>query len=358
MGSQEPPAAAPPASGFCIFGSRVGATLRHLESLDAGLRAQDLLRGSQLGAGQVAPSSDNLEVVDAAGLLHIYQRALQLTGRPDLGLCYGEAAGVTEYGPIGYAMLSAATDLEAVNIALTYQRLYYGSMANMSLHHEGGQGLLRITESLPAGSGRCFFIEMLLAGFLRFNHALVGQQTQLQELRLAYPAPAYAGRYRQLFQCEVRFDHSCHELLFDTGVLARPLPNADPVTARACEQVCRELLGRFDAGEPVVAQVYRLLAAGSCAATLRAVAGALGCHERTLHRRLRAEGIGFQQIKDEVRRARVLDALRDTSLSINAVARREGFASPSNLRRAVLRWTGLRPGEWRRQALSGARLNW
>lgn len=49
----------------------------------------------------------------------------------------------------------------------------------MSLHHERGQGIIRMQEALPAGASRRFFVEMLLAGFLRFNHALVGQQTQL-----------------------------------------------------------------------------------------------------------------------------------------------------------------------------------
>ncbi|GAB3287225.1 AraC family transcriptional regulator [Parahaliea aestuarii] len=311
-----------------------------------------LLRGSGLGPQQVDARSENHQVVDAAGLLHVYQQALDLTGRADLGLCYGEAAGVTEYGPIGYAMLSAATDLEAVNIALTYQRLYYGTMASMSLHHEGGLGLIRLSESLPGGPARRFFMEMLLAGFLRFNHALVGRRTQLQELRLAYPAPGYAGRYRELFCCDVHFDQPRHELLFDTGVLAHSLPNADPITARACEQVCSELLERFDRGEPFAARVRRALGEDREAA-LTHIATGLGCHERTLHRRLQEEGTAFQQIKDQVQRDQVLGALADTSLSVNEVARRQGFESPSNLRRAVRRWTGLSPAEWRRRRAPG-----
>ncbi|WP_116368681.1 AraC family transcriptional regulator [Parahaliea mediterranea] len=358
MGSVVQLVAAPPASGFSIFGARIGATLRHLASLDGQLSAARLLRGSALDERAVDASSENLQVVDAAGLLHVYEQALALTGRSDLGLCYGEAAGVTEYGPIGYAMLSAATDLEAVNIALTFQRLYYGTMASMSLHHEAGQGLIRLRENLPSGAGRRFFIEMLLAGFLRFNHALVGEQTQLQALRLAYPVPDYAERYRQLFQCEVHFGQPHHELLFDTGVLARPLPNADPITARACEQVCGELLERFDRGERFAARVRRVLLADGCDRGLRQVAASLGCHERTLHRRLQEEGTGFQQIKDDIQRDQVLVALQDTSLSINEVARRQGFDSPSNFRRAVRRWTGLAPLEWRRRLLGASGIGW
>lgn len=124
LGDELQSVAAVASSGFSIFGARVGATLRHLEGLDGRLRAASLLQGSRLASGEIDAGGDNLTVIDAAQLLEIYDRALELTGRADLGLSYGEAAGVTEYGPIGYAMLSAVTDLEAVNIALTFQRLY------------------------------------------------------------------------------------------------------------------------------------------------------------------------------------------------------------------------------------------
>lgn len=346
-----------PATGYCIFASRVGATLRHLASL--GLDAPALLRGSGLAASDV-DGGDNPRVVDAGTLLRVYENAVAQSGRADLGLCYGEATGVTEYGPIGYAMLSAATDLQAVNLALTFQRLYYGTMARMSLHHVQGRGLIRIDEALPGATGRRFFLEMLLAGFLRFNHALVGSQTQLLELRLAYPEPDYGARYPQLFGCPVRFAAPTTELVFDTGILARALPNSDEITARACEQVCRELLAQFDRGEPVVARVRRLLAESvGPAPSMAEVAVALGCHERTLHRRLREECSSFQQLKDEVARDRALIQLRDSQRSVNSVARDLGFDSPSNFRRAVRRWTGFSPQEWRRRwdAGSGVRVS-
>lgn len=338
-----------------VFGARVGATRRHLAAL--GLDAGELLAGSGLGPEDVDPGSENLRVVDAAGLLRVYTNALHQSGRADLGLCYGEAAGITEYGPIGYAMLSAATDLEAVNIALTYQRLYYGTMARMSLLHEQGRGVIRIDEQLPPGLARRFFMEMLLAGFLRFNQALVGGETRLQELRLAYPAPPYAARYPVLFQCPVVFGSNTHELVFDTGILAQPLPNSDVFTARACEQVCRELLAHFDRGEPMAVRVRRLLRAKPITRTgptLGDVAAELGCHPRTLHRRLRAESASYQQIKDGLLREHALGYLGASAASINGVARQLGFDSPSNFRRAIRRWTGLTPQQWRqRQARVG-----
>lgn len=345
-------------TGFCVFGARIGATLRHLAAL--GADPARLLEGTGLGPGEVDPGSENLRVVDAAALLRVYSNALRQGDAPDLGLRYGEAAGVTEYGPIGYAMLSAATDLEAVTIALTYQRLYYGTMARMSLLHEQGRGVIRIDEQLPAGSARRFFMEMLLAGFLRFNQALVGGDTQLQELRLAYAAPPYAARYRALFRCPVVFCSDTHELVFDTGILAQPLPNSDVYTARACEQVCRELLAQFDRGEPMAARVRRVLRGRPVSGPgpgLADVAAELDCHPRTLHRRLRAEATSYQRIKDSLLCEQALDRLGDTPDSVNDVARQLGFDSPSNFRRAFRRWTGLAPQQWR-QRRARAAISW
>jgi AraC-like DNA-binding protein len=81
-------------------------------------------------------------------------------------------------------------------------------------------------------------------------------------------------------------------------------------------------------------------------ATLRASAAALGMSERTLQRRLHAEGTTFEDLVDGVRRARAL-AYLDAQLPIAEVAYLLGYAEPSVFHRAFKRWTGRSPEVWR-----------
>ncbi|MEM9257159.1 MAG: AraC family transcriptional regulator ligand-binding domain-containing protein [Pseudomonadota bacterium] len=338
--------ALPDSGDASVFGACIGTSINHLANL--GIRRDDLLSNTNLSDADIDPVRENTRVLPAGHLLRVYENAVHTTGWSDCGLRYGEVADVTQYGPLGYAMLSADTDIAAVNLALKYQRLYYGTMAEVSLRLEDGKGIIRIHERLGSDVGRRFFVEMLLSGFLRFNVMLVGKPTKLLEMRVAYPDPGYSNRYQDLFACPVRFESKYHELVFDIGILALSLPNADPKTAQALELVCAELLEAFNKGEALANQVRRVIADRlGDAVSLATVSRELHFEERTLRRKLKAESTSFQIIKDEVHCERALFLLRDTCLSVNEIASRLGYDAPSNFRRAFRRWTGRSPNFYR-----------
>ena len=64
-------------------------------------------------------------------------------------------------------------------------------------------------------------------------------------------------------------------------------------------------------------------------------------------RRLRDEGRGFQQIKDELRRDAAIEYLLLTQLPLLEIANRVGFSEASTFHRAFKQWTGVAPGEYR-----------
>jgi len=74
-----------------------------------------------------------------------------------------------------------------------------------------------------------------------------------------------------------------------------------------------------------------------------AVAGALGLSRQTLFRRLRAEGVTFETVLDELRLKLALHHLDDEKGSIKEAAYRVGFSSPAAFSRAFKRWTGSSP---------------
>ena len=75
----------------------------------------------------------------------------------------------------------------------------------------------------------------------------------------------------------------------------------------------------------------------------------LAMHRRTLNRRLKAQGMTFQEILDQVRYEVARELLAETQVAIDDIAAALGYASVSPFVRSFGRWSGTTPGRWRRR---------
>ena len=89
-----------------------------------------------------------------------------------------------------------------------------------------------------------------------------------------------------------------------------------------------------------------LLASGEVG--IERVARDLGYSRQTLYRRLKAEGITYEQLLDGLRRRLALRFMRE-GLSVKDAAYRLGFSDPAAFSRAFKRWTGSSPSGMRRR---------
>jgi AraC-like DNA-binding protein len=78
-------------------------------------------------------------------------------------------------------------------------------------------------------------------------------------------------------------------------------------------------------------------------ASIDTVAGNLGLSRQTLFRRLKAEGVTFEQVLDELRHTMALEYLSGKRVSVNQTAYLVGFSDPAAFSRAFKRWTGSSP---------------
>ena len=69
--------------------------------------------------------------------------------------------------------------------------------------------------------------------------------------------------------------------------------------------------------------------------------------ERTLHRRLAAEGTSFQRLLDDTRRELAQHYLGQRNLSLADIAYLLGFSDQSSFFRAARRWFGSSPRDYR-----------
>ena len=87
-----------------------------------------------------------------------------------------------------------------------------------------------------------------------------------------------------------------------------------------------------------------LLASGEVG--IERLARDLGYSRQTLYRRLKAEGVTYEQLLDGLRRRLAMRFMRE-GLSVKDAAYRLGFSDPAAFSRAFKRWTGSSPSGMR-----------
>ena len=75
----------------------------------------------------------------------------------------------------------------------------------------------------------------------------------------------------------------------------------------------------------------------------------------TLHRHLGSEGTSFQGLKNESRMEAAIHYLNCPDISTSAISDLLSFENPSTFYRSFKKWTGLPPGEYRKQLLEKSR---
>ncbi|MFT3761221.1 MAG: AraC family transcriptional regulator [Pseudoxanthomonas sp.] len=302
--------------------------------------------GLQLEPEEIADPSTRVSYRQAGEFI---LRAVRALGQPDLGLQVGGQQHPGNFGLIGLAMQTAPGFGEAVRLGMAYQRVT-GTLMEVELDdgHDTEASVVARAPDAPAEILPFLCEELFLSSAL-VARELLGPGFRPLRVALAYPAPAYADRYAELFGCEVRFGQPRNALTLDKAWLAVEFPGYNPVTARLAQDLCRQQLDSIRAPQgETTASVERYLRRHlSGNPPLAAIAGHLHLSERTLRRRLAAEGASFNALHDRVRTECAMRLLHDTRLNIAQIGMRVGFNDAREFRRAFKRWTGRTPSEVR-----------
>jgi len=274
--------------------------------------------------------------------------ALAHCGEPAFGLLLGQRLNVSTHGILGYAVLSSANLERAIGFALKYYRVL-GLAYDLEMVEDDGISYLRASESIPLGPMGRFAAEGLMTSLYTIARFLVGEPLQGVSVGFGHPAPAYAGRYAEVFGGEVSFDQPFHFIGLPSEYLARPMALANPATVQMCEQQCEALLATLDVQEGLLTRIRRLLLARPGEfPDLETVAAELHTSGRSLRRHLSNLGTTYQEVLDDVRKRLALQYLTTTHLPLYEIALLLGFNDPSNFRRAFRKWTGKLPTDYRR----------
>jgi len=308
-------------------------------------------------------------VVDAAG----GPRTLEdMDGRVPWRACERIAVDIVDrIGVVG--MIQAMQKLRGAGFSVLYYVARYSDTVGLALRRVAQH--YHLTSTL----GRCELVEdhgearleLIQRDYLgsRFRGLIsvlwaVSNATVLRQLvdteispvvvRLEMPPPtdpAEATAFVEALRCPIEYDALATSVAVEPSLLAQKVIGADPVLEAAIMRYVSDLTSHLSeegtAGRVRRALVDALRAGEPAVGT---VARSLGTTSRTLQRRLQEESTSFQQVLDEVRREVAVMQIRGRRATIDEVAFLLGFEKPSSFHRAFKRWTGITPGEFRRQS--------
>jgi AraC-like DNA-binding protein len=90
-------------------------------------------------------------------------------------------------------------------------------------------------------------------------------------------------------------------------------------------------------------------------ASMDLIAARLSVSRQTVYRQLKAEGVTFETVLDELRHKLAVHYLSGQKTSVNETAYLVGFSEPAAFSRAFKRWTGTSPRSLRTAGARAAR---
>lgn len=271
--------------------------------------------------------------------------ALSSAGVTHPGLAFGGWATRTLLGGVMPTILANSPDVGALLDRLQRFHPLFGKERLMLANDRHSTSVwLEARDGTPAHPDT---IDAFFAILCWLTRQLTSNRAAPSRVALRRPRPPVPDTYRELLG-DVRFGADHDRCTFDAKSLGVPIERADPAILSALEPYAERRVA--EQGQAFTAPVAELVAGRlGDLPTLASVCRALALSPRALQLRLAEEGTTYSAIVDRVQRERALALLATSDLPITTIATRVGFSAPAGLTRAVRRWTGLSPTEYRRR---------
>jgi AraC-like DNA-binding protein len=315
----------------------------------AGMRAAGLDVDGICAAAGVSPAglAARTDALPLGEVVPIWRLATKQFGRGTLGLYVGAAipsGSLLEYLAGGSPNLRAGLEQLARYIGLASRNIRWVLGA-------------RESDGLTTFEEQATYAPLAIPPQLReFGVALTASRLREwfdrrpREVWLTHAAQGPLDDYRQILGCPVHFQRERMALRYDDEALQAPALRHDPhlfaILESHAERVLAELPAASTFRDRVRRAVMQQLREGEPG--IASVAAGLATSDRSLQRKLQAEGVSFRDVVDEARHKLAVVYLGDQSLSLTDVACLLGYSEAAAFTRAFKRWTGRAPSQARR----------
>jgi len=308
----------------------------------------DLLEVTQLSVDQFLQDDTLLTPWQQ---LQILQNGLHLANDETFGLRLGQRMTAPTHGAMGFLVNSSPDLLTALR---AFQAFLPTRMNLARLSLVTRQDWLEVTCSFGMELQEellRILSEIFTIIFFDCAEFIVGRPLHEAVTCFAHPQPVYSELYKRHIPGRIEFGHQTISVKIPLEVCKVPNASANHENYMMALQQCEAMLAQLQPGRSTCTyQIQRMMLSHPPGVlSEEEAAAALFISKRTLARRLKKEGTGFRQIRDDILSQQALGYLRDSQLSIEAMAELLNYHDSANFRRAFKRWFNATPEDYRRQ---------
>jgi AraC-like DNA-binding protein len=191
------------------------------------------------------------------------------------------------------------------------------------------------------------------ATYLMLVHGLIcwlsGQRVILDKIELRCMQPLDDQDYRVRFCEKIYYGASQNRIEFSRHYLEIKIKKDKNAWYDFLKHTPQNLLVRYKNPDSLSFSIRKYLSELIPAEwpELTEIAARFNLSETTMHRRLKYEGVSYQQLKNDIRRDIAIEYLTHTDLSLQDISEQIDFHDASAFHRAFKKWTGVSPGTYR-----------
>lgn len=279
----------------------------------------------------------------------VWDRALQISGDEGLGLSLASGLEPGTLGALGYLVQNMPTVGEAFDQLVRYQNLLQQNASVWTVETTATHRTFRFTLLPPIAAVHRHITELAFAALVTLGRAAATEPFTPTAILFRHERALPETRYAKALGIVPRFEQPENEICLSTEACTTRIAGAEPRLAQIVGFYAQHQAQQRESGGLIDAARRALMESmtrGDVSAPT--IARVLGMSERTLRRRLTAEGVGFQSVVDDVRFEAAKGYLDQPALSIAEIALLLGFSDARAFTRAFKRWSGGTVSEYRR----------
>lgn len=285
----------------------------------------------------------------------LWLNATHLSKDKLFGLHFGESLQLSALGIVGEIIKSSETVGGALTIAASLTYLITAAF-ELEVVQDESSFTVQFIPTIDNWQNSVSAIQTLDLLMVFVIHELDGLMLKkIQPLVINYSRETdNIAEYERVMRCRPVINATENAITFDKKYWNEPIITANYELQKILLQKASELKTGSIKKQTLQSRIYNYLLANSYLGivSLDDIASNFNISTRTLQRKLKEEGINFQQIADETRKTLAINYLKAGSYPVKEISYMLGYNELSAFTRTFKRWTGVAPGMYQKKLLA------
>lgn len=281
----------------------------------------------------------------------VWVNAVHLTKDDCFGLHFGESLQLSALGIVGEIIKASDTVGGALTIAASLTPLITDAFC-LELLEDENTFTVKFVPQIAEWEKSPALLQVLDFLMVFVIHELDGLLLKkVRPIAVQYTAGRnHPKEYERVMRCRPEYNQLENAITFDLTYLKEPILSANFELQRILIEKIKPFTGMIDETTTLQRRIYNYLMSNAYLGIIsqEEIAANFNLSTRTLQRKLKEEGIGFQQLADEARKALAINYLKSGSYPLKQISYMLGYNEITAFTRTFKRWTGTTPAVYQK----------